>query len=142
MDDQNQIAIRWNVIIMIQTMNAKTMMDTQNQMIQIAIRWNVIIMIQTMNAKTIHPPITLCRASRSATKPKNVLQNFRSCAWMFAGEWSSLYDIEAEFQEVYLPRIPFKVEHMRIYVNINVRKVGNAYCTYVRCYLAGKLAPR
>ena len=68
--------------------------------------------------------------------------NFRSCAWMFTGEWSSLYNIEAEFQEVYLPRIPFKVQHMRIYVNINVRKVGNAYCTYVRCYLAGKLAPR
>jgi hypothetical protein len=36
--------------------------------------------------------------------------NFRSCAWMFAGEWSSLYDIKAEFQEVYLPRILFKVQ--------------------------------
>jgi hypothetical protein len=68
--------------------------------------------------------------------------NFRSCAWMFTGEWSSLYNTEAEFQEVYLPRIPFKVQHMRLYVNINVRKVGNACCTDVRGYLVGKLAPR
>ncbi len=53
-----------------------------------------------------------------------------------------MYDIEAEFQEVYLPRIPFKVQHMRLYVNINVRKVGNACCTDVRGYLVGNLAPR
>jgi hypothetical protein len=61
---------------------------------------------------------------------------------MFTGEWNSLYNMETERQEVYLPRIPekgLKVEHT---TNIYVRKVGNACCTEIRGYLAGNRASR
>jgi hypothetical protein len=100
---------------------------------------NVIMMIQTMViAMMMRPPLTIC-----TTKPKSTdASHLRSCVWKFTGEWISLYNIEAELQEVYLPRILFKIQYMRIYVNMLGRKVGNAYCTDVRGYLLGKLAPR
>ncbi len=57
---------------------------------------NVIMMIQTMITMMIHPPDNALRDKAESADASN----FRSCAWRFTGEWSSLYNIEAEFQEV------------------------------------------
>ena len=68
--------------------------------------------------------------------------SYKSREWMFTGVWKFLYDVETEFQQVYLPRIPFKVQHMIIYVKNSSRRAGNEFCTDVRGYLSGKRAPR
>ena len=52
--------------------------------------------------------------------------NFKSCAWKFSGDWQFLDDLATEFQEIFLPRIPVKVEHLVIYSNVNVREACHA----------------
>ena len=73
--------------------------------------------------------------------------NIKSCAWKFSGDWQFLDDIKTEFQEIYLPRIPVKVEHMVIYWNVNVREAprqhiaGCTRCTAIRGYIQGNSVP-
>ncbi len=49
----------------------------------------------------------------------------RSCVRTLAGKCNSVYNIETEFQEFYLFRIPIKVHHMIICMNLSVRRRGN-----------------
>jgi hypothetical protein len=75
--------------------------------------------------------------------------NFKSCAWKFFGDWQFLDDLATEFQEILLPRIPVKVEHLVIYSNVNVRDACHAQqriagctrCTAIRGYIEGKSVP-